>query len=81
MDLFSTDLIAANQTVLQLLAALLLGMLVGIERGWEAREKQSGERIAGIRTHALIGLLGGLAVLLSNSVSEWILRMAICALR
>ena len=73
MDLFSTDLIAANQTVLQLLAALLLGMLVGIERGWEAREKQSGERIAGIRTHALIGLLGGLAVLLSNSVSEWIL--------
>ena len=46
-------------------------MLIGIERGWEAREKQSGQRIAGIRTHALVGLLGGLGVLLSNLVGSW----------
>lgn len=73
MELLTTDLIAGNRTALQLLAALLLGMLVGLERGWEARGKQAGERIAGIRTHALIGLLGGLAVLLANTVSPWIL--------
>src|SRR5690606_16827454 len=51
--------------------ALLLGALIGIERGWVARERKSGERVAGIRTHALVGLLGGVAALLSKAVTSW----------
>jgi uncharacterized membrane protein (DUF4010 family) len=41
--------------------ALGVGLLVGVERGWRQREEASGQRTAGLRTFALIGLLGGLA--------------------
>ncbi|MDR6758539.1 uncharacterized membrane protein (DUF4010 family) [Mycoplana sp. BE70] len=40
--------------------ALAVGLLVGIERGWQERSVRAGGRTAGIRTFALIGLLGGL---------------------
>lgn len=40
--------------------ALAIGLLVGIERGWREREGAAGSRVAGIRTFALIGLLGGI---------------------
>lgn len=39
--------------------ALAIGLLMGVERGWQARESVHGGSIAGIRTFALIGLLGG----------------------
>ncbi|MDE2014659.1 MAG: MgtC/SapB family protein, partial [Alphaproteobacteria bacterium] len=39
--------------------ALAIGFLIGIERGWREREGAAGSRVAGIRTYALIGLLGG----------------------
>ncbi|HEV2562738.1 MAG TPA: MgtC/SapB family protein [Rhizomicrobium sp.] len=39
--------------------ALAIGFLIGIERGWQEREGPSGSRVAGIRTFALVGLLGG----------------------
>lgn len=39
--------------------ALAIGLLIGIERGWQEREGPSGSRVAGIRTFALVGLLGG----------------------
>lgn len=41
--------------------ALAIGLLLGVERGWQAREEEAGRRVAGIRTFALLGLLGGLA--------------------
>lgn len=40
--------------------ALAIGLMLGIERGWETREVPEGTRIAGIRSFALIGLLGGI---------------------
>ena len=43
----------------RLAAALAIGLLVGIERGWTEREEREGERAAGLRTFALAGLLGG----------------------
>ncbi len=39
--------------------ALGIGLLIGIERGWQTREHRSGTRTAGIRTFTIIGLLGG----------------------
>ncbi|ANP47855.1 MgtC/SapB family protein [Candidatus Viadribacter manganicus] len=43
----------------RLAMALGIGFLVGIERGWKNRDAPDGTRAAGLRTHAVIGLLGG----------------------
>ncbi|MGE3433501.1 MAG: MgtC/SapB family protein [Ramlibacter sp.] len=45
-------------------AALGVGLMVGLERGWRDRDLPEGGRVAGLRTFALIGLLGGLLALL-----------------
>ncbi|WP_299235741.1 MgtC/SapB family protein [uncultured Halomonas sp.] len=71
MEEVTRHFLDANQPLFRLVVALLLGALIGIERGWVAREQQAGERIAGIRTHALVGLLGGIAALLSTTLSAW----------
>ena len=39
-------------------AALVIGLLLGIERGWKQRTEPSGEREAGIRTFTLVSLTG-----------------------
>lgn len=51
--------------------ALAVGLLVGVERGWHARDVAEGGRTAGIRTYALTGLLGGVAGLLGQSLGGW----------
>lgn len=53
------------EILLNLGVALSLGLLVGVERGWQERTAAEGRRIAGIRTFALIVLLGALCELLS----------------
>ncbi len=40
---------------------LALGLLIGIQRGWVLRKDPSGTRFAGIRTYALLGLMGAIA--------------------
>lgn len=45
--------------------AASIGLLIGIERGWQEREAQDGSRVAGIRTFALVGTLGGFCGLLA----------------
>jgi hypothetical protein len=40
-------------------ASLAIGLLIGLERGWHDRELPEGGRVAGLRTFALTGLLGG----------------------
>lgn len=71
MEEVTRQFLDANQPLIRLAVALLLGTLIGIERGWVARQQRPGERIAGVRTHALVGLLGGIAALLSETVSGW----------
>ncbi len=46
--------------LVRLAVALAAGLLIGIERGWRAREAREGTRVAGVRTFGLVGLLGGL---------------------
>ena len=43
----------------RLTLALAIGLLIGLERGWQMRDEAEGERAAGLRTHALTALLGG----------------------
>lgn len=59
------------QSMITLAVALAIGLLVGIERSWSDRDGEEGSRIAGLRTFSLIGLLGGVAVLLSREVGAW----------
>jgi uncharacterized membrane protein (DUF4010 family) len=42
-----------------------IGLLIGIERGWQEREREDGGRVAGIRTFTLIGGLGGITGLIA----------------
>ena len=59
----------ALQAASHLGAALAVGLLVGLERGWRQRALPDGSRVAGLRTFALIGLLGGLLGL--HPTSSW----------
>lgn len=45
--------------------AAAIGFLVGVERGWKHRFAEDETRVAGLRTHTLIGLLGGVSGLLA----------------
>ncbi|WP_376696134.1 MgtC/SapB family protein [Wenzhouxiangella sp. EGI_FJ10305] len=51
---------------IRLAVALAIGLLVGIERGWQRRETEEGQRVAGLRTYSLIGLLGGVVGIMSQ---------------
>jgi len=73
MEDVATQFINSNQTTIKLAIALLLGAIIGLERGWDAREQKVGERIAGIRTFSLVGLLGGIAAILAESITVWVL--------
>ena len=61
-------------------AALAIGLLIGVERGWEKRSAPEGKRIAGIRTYGLIGLLGGGLALLAGRFGPLILGLAFIGL-
>src|SRR6056297_2964414 len=54
------------QWAYQLGVAVAIGLLIGIERGWKGRKAEEGEREIGLRTLALLGLVGGLAGLLGG---------------
>ena len=53
------------------MAALAVGLLIGLERGWSEREAHDGTRVAGLRTFALTGLLGGVLGLLEPTWGVW----------
>lgn len=48
--------------------ALAIGFLVGVEREWKHRDVPDGARAAGLRTHAIIGLTGGISAALLPAV-------------
>ncbi len=59
--------------------ALTLGLLVGVERGWQGRGDAEGSRVAGVRTFGLIGLLGGLSALLAQVTAPELLGISFAA--
>ena len=64
----------------EILIALAIGLLIGIERGWSGRKEDEGDRLAGLRTFSLIGLLGGVWAQLAGILSEWILAVSFIAI-
>ncbi len=56
--------------VMRLAIALGIGLVVGIERGWQTRTLHNGKRTAGVRTFALVGLLGGVVAAVTQALSS-----------
>ncbi|NNC23695.1 MgtC/SapB family protein [Salinisphaera sp. USBA-960] len=63
-----------------LAVAFAIGLLIGLERGWQQREAEAGERVAGLRTFAVIGLAGGVLGLLSARTDSIVLGFGFVAL-
>ena len=57
-----------NNLIFHLAISLSIGLLVGLERGWRARDKPDGSRTAGIRTYGISGLLGGIFAALAAAM-------------
>jgi len=55
-----------DNAFLSLAVALAIGLLFGLERGWHGLRVNDDERVAGVRTFGLIGLLGGVSGLLAQ---------------
>jgi uncharacterized membrane protein (DUF4010 family) len=53
------------ESLTRLAVALAVGLLIGLERGWEQRRMAEGERVAGFRTFGLVGLLGASTVMVA----------------
>lgn len=63
----------------KLLASLGVGLLIGTERGWYGRKEDEGDRVAGIRTFSLTGLLGGITASLVPFGGELMIPLAFLA--
>jgi len=62
-------ILAVQQSLFHLAIALAIGILIGAERHWRERDAPEGSRVAGIRTFALSGLLGGITAQLALQIS------------
>ena len=60
--------------------AVGIGLLFGVERGWQARTLSSGQRTAGVRTFTLAGLTGGVFGLLARDTGEAVLVAGVLVL-
>jgi uncharacterized membrane protein YhiD involved in acid resistance len=72
------DEVGMDPTVnLRLGVALALGLIIGIERGWERRGASEGMRTAGVRTFGFAGLSGAVAALLADELGQAVLAAAL----
>ncbi|HHF2994604.1 TPA: MgtC/SapB family protein [Vibrio diabolicus] len=74
------EFVSGEHLIWNLLIALLLGAIVGTQRGWVMRNSVEGSRVAGIRTFSLVGLLGGLVGILANIYTSLLIGFALIAL-
>src|SRR5690606_28059271 len=63
----------------RLAVALAIGLLIGLERGWQTRADPDHQRAAGLRTFALTGLLGGISGAISAVTTSVVLAAALLA--
>jgi len=75
MDIDTSLLVFRNLAV-----ALAVGLLVGLERGWQQREASAGQRVAGLRTFAIIGVAGGVTGLLAQDMGAVVMGLGFVAL-
>ena len=63
----------------ELLVALAIGLLIGLEREWRKHDDEDRHKI-GIRTFGLMGLLGGLSGALHDALGPWLAPAALLGL-
>lgn len=63
----------------ELVVALAIGLLIGLEREWRKQDSDDHARI-GIRTFGFMGLLGGLAGALQDTLGPWLAPSALLSL-
>jgi uncharacterized membrane protein (DUF4010 family) len=69
-----------SNVTFRLAVSLALGLIIGMERGWQSRESPQGLRIAGIRSFGFVGLLGGLSALLTQKLGIGVLAVTFLGL-
>lgn len=57
--------------------ALVIGLLIGTERGWHTRNAHHGQRVAGVRTFGLTALTGGLVGVLGSALGPLFMGLAL----
>ena len=62
-----------NQLLQHSALAVAIGLLIGVQRGWQDREARDGARVAGIRTFTLISMLGAAASLAGGDGSALVM--------
>lgn len=62
-----------GEVLSRLTVSLAIGLLIGLERGWQTRDAEDNRRAAGFRTFALSGLLGGVTGLIALQTSAAII--------
>lgn len=67
-------------TTFRLAIALAVGLIIGMERGWQSRDTPQGFRTAGVRSFAFVGLFGGLSSLLASKFGANILAVTFLGL-
>jgi len=67
------------ETLKRMGIALAIAVLIGLERGWSERGRPEGQRVAGVRTFALIGLVGVVAALLADHFGGLVLGLGFIA--
>lgn len=66
--------------IIQISLALAVGLLIGVERGWQERGSKGGSHVAGLRTFGLIGLLGGIWGILSSKFGDILIGFSFLAM-
>ncbi|MFM4943593.1 MgtC/SapB family protein [Aeromonas bivalvium] len=61
------------------LVSLAIGLIIGLERGWQVRQLGDNQRVAGMRTYGLVGLLGGVCALLLPTLGTWLPLLGLLA--
>jgi uncharacterized membrane protein (DUF4010 family) len=69
-----------QEMIRHLAVALGIGLLIGLERGWQSRDAEIGVRSLGLRSFGLAGLLGGVVGVLSESFGPWVLGFGFAGL-
>ncbi|MFD1628052.1 MgtC/SapB family protein [Azospirillum griseum] len=69
-----------GDVLIRLAVALGIGLIVGLERGWQQRDAAEGSRELGLRSFALIGLGGGALGVVSQPLGGAVFGLALLAL-
>lgn len=75
-----SEFVGGDNHIWNLFVSLLLGAIIGTQRGWVLRHSIEGSRVAGIRTFSLVSLLGGLTAILAHIYTPLLIGFALVAL-